>query len=79
MYHKFSLGVAVVFTHKTKEAMNKLHSLMGFYWPTDEIEALHKKYYSLEEEQPEEEDQSLPSILATPESFVQDVYIGRMI
>lgn len=56
MYHSFALGVAVVPAHKKKEAMNKLHSLKGFSWPADEIEALHKKYYSLEEEQLEEDE-----------------------
>lgn len=56
MYHNFALGVAVVPSHKTKEAMNKLHSLKGFSWPADEIQALHKKYCSLQEKQLEEED-----------------------
>lgn len=56
MFNSFALGVVVVLAHKTKEAMNKLHSLKGFSWLADEIEALHKKYCSLEEDQLEEED-----------------------
>lgn len=56
MYHRFTLEAATMPTHITQEAMSKLQGLRAFAWLVDEIDTSHKKYFSLEEDQTEEEE-----------------------
>lgn len=56
LYHKFTLEATTMPTHRTKYAMDRLHNLKSFVWSTDDIDVWHKKYYSLEEEKPMEEE-----------------------